>query len=185
MNREQLAHVLRAAAQIADDSDVVVIGSQAILGSYSEEILPDEVMLSMEADLAFRDDLDERKSDLVDGAIGEGSQFHETFAYYAQGVSISTAVLPDGWEDRVVAYDRADAEPSQAVCIDAHDVVISKLVAGREKDIEFATALLGAHLIDVDVLHERAEGLPVPGAVIKRVRDTVGRCYRRATQRTV
>ena len=33
MTREQLAHVLRAAAEIADDSEILVIGSQAILGT--------------------------------------------------------------------------------------------------------------------------------------------------------
>ncbi len=37
MTREQLAHLLRAASRITDDPDVLVIGSQAILGSFSEE----------------------------------------------------------------------------------------------------------------------------------------------------
>lgn len=40
MKREDLAHILRAAAQIVDDPDVVVIGSQSILGSYDEDDLP-------------------------------------------------------------------------------------------------------------------------------------------------
>ncbi len=144
MNREQLAHVLRAASQIVDDPEIVVLGSQAILGSFRADELPDEVVVSMEADLAFRDDVDGSKSDSVDGAIGEGSPFHEMYSYYAQGVTISTAVLPAGWEQRVVEYERVDALPSHAVCLEPHDLVISKLVAGREKDLEFATALIGA-----------------------------------------
>ena len=57
--------------------------------------------MSIEADLAFRDDPDASKADQVDGAIGELSLFHETHGYYAQGVEISTAVLPAGWEDRL------------------------------------------------------------------------------------
>lgn len=180
MNREQLAHVLRAAARIADDPNVVVIGSQAILGSYSEEALPPEAVMSVEADIAFRDDSDDSKADQIDGAIGDGSQFHSTFAYYGQGVSISTAVLPIGWEERVVAYERADALPSHAVCLEPHDLVISKLVAGREKDLVFATALIRAGLVDPDVLLERAELLPVPGAVIRRVRENIGRRVKEA-----
>ncbi len=36
MNREQLAHVLRAAASIAGDGDIVVLGSQSILGAFSD-----------------------------------------------------------------------------------------------------------------------------------------------------
>ena len=33
------------------------------------------------------------------------SAFHATYAY-AQGVTITTATLPAGWEERVVPYDR-------------------------------------------------------------------------------
>ena len=84
MNREQLAHVLRSAARVADDNEIVVLGSQAILGTYSDDVLPKEATLSVEADLAFRQDVDEEKSDRFDGAIGEQSRFHETFGYYAQ-----------------------------------------------------------------------------------------------------
>jgi hypothetical protein len=159
-----------------------VIGSQAILGSYSEEQLPTEAVLSMEADIAFRDDPDEKKSDAVDGVIGEGSSFHSMNSYYAQGVSVSTAKLPSGWESRVIAYNRSDAEPSRAVCLDPHDLVVSKLVAERQKDTDFATALIAAGLVGPEILHERAAVLPLPGGVIRRVQDTIGRCARRAAE---
>jgi len=36
MNREQLAHVLRAACRVSDDRNVLVIGSQSILGTFDE-----------------------------------------------------------------------------------------------------------------------------------------------------
>jgi hypothetical protein len=36
MTREQLEHLLRAAADIADDDEIVVIGSQAILGQFPD-----------------------------------------------------------------------------------------------------------------------------------------------------
>ena len=100
MNRAQLAHVVRAAATVTGDGDIVIIGSQSILGAADVGRLPEEVTMSMEADVAFRNDIDASKADAVDGAIGELSQFHETYGYYAQGVEISTAVLPAGWEDR-------------------------------------------------------------------------------------
>jgi hypothetical protein len=41
VKREDLAHILRAASQIADEHDVLVVGSQPILGTYSEDQLPD------------------------------------------------------------------------------------------------------------------------------------------------
>lgn len=93
----------------------------------------------MEADIAFLDDPDAHKADLVDGAIGELSSFHEMYAYYAQGVEVSTAILPDGWHDRVVPFvptsaEPTSAEPATAVCLEPHDLVVSKLAAMREKD---------------------------------------------------
>lgn len=175
VNRAQLSHILRAANRVADDPDIIVIGSQAILGSFSDEDLPLEATRSMEADLAFHNDTDERKSDLVDGSIGELSSFHETFGYYGQGVSLATAVVPAGWADRVVPYMYADSAPSRATCLDPHDLVVSKLVAGRLKDIEFVKALLEDDLLSAKLLIERAEMLEVPRAVITRIETVIRR----------
>jgi hypothetical protein len=174
--------VLRAASGIADDPDILVIGSQSILGTSDESALPVEATRSMEADVAFRSDPDASKADRVDGAIGEGSDFHAMYAYYAQGVSVNTAVLPEGWEERVVSFERADALPSHAVCLEAHDLVVSKLVADREKDREFAAALIRAGLVDPELLLERAEALPVPGAVVTRVKQSIQRRTREAAR---
>lgn len=96
MTREQLEHVLRAASAIAGEPDVLVIGSQSVLGSFADEDLPPEATSSIEADIAFLEDPADVKADQVDGVIGELSMFHETFGYYAQGVSVTTAVLPAG-----------------------------------------------------------------------------------------
>lgn len=176
MNREQLAHVVRAAATITGDGDIVIIGSQAILGTADVGRLPEEATMSMEADVAFSDDVDASKADAVDGAIGELSQFHETYGYYAQGVEIRTAVLPAGWENRAEIFDRPDSRPGYARCLEPHDLVVSKLVAGREKDITFASALIEHGFVAAATLHERAELLNQPNAVVRRVRDLIIRC---------
>lgn len=179
MNRTQLAHVLRAAADISGDGRILVIGSQAILASYSAEELPDSITLSVEADITFFDDIDDAKSDKVDGAIGEGSKFHETFGYYGQGVSISTATLPAGWEDRLVSFSPADSKPAEGVCLDPVDLVVAKLVAGREKDLSFAADLVASGHVEATDLRERAELLRVVGAVRRRVFGHVEHLARR------
>jgi len=176
VNREQLAHVLRAAARIADDGDILVLGSQSILGTADAADLPEAATMSVEADLAFLSDPDEHKADVVDGAIGEESSFHHEFGYYAQGVTLATAVLPTGWRERLVAFDRLDAEPSSARCLEPHDLVVAKLWANREKDREFAAALLRAGLINAAVLLERVDLVDQPEAVRERVRRTIRRC---------
>jgi hypothetical protein len=56
MNRTQLAHILRAAANVAGDGQILVLGRQAILATYSSADLPADVTLSVEADIAFFDD---------------------------------------------------------------------------------------------------------------------------------
>ncbi len=113
MKREDLAHILRAASQIADEHDVLVVGSQSILGTYSEGQLPDAAVASVEADVTFFSDPDDKKSDMVDGALGEDSLFHSTFGYYAQGVSVTTAVLPTGWRDRLIVFENESTQPGR------------------------------------------------------------------------
>jgi hypothetical protein len=107
--------------------------------------------------VTFFNDAEDSKSDRVDGAIGELSPFHEAYGYYAQGVSITTAKLPRGWRERIVVVESENTAPGRGHCLDPHDCVISKLVAGREKDLAFAGALIRAQLINPDVLLERLE----------------------------
>ena len=66
---------------------MIVIGSQAVLGQFPEA--SGLLTRSMEADMYPRSHPE--LADEVDGAIGEGSRFHETHGYYAQGVGPDTA----------------------------------------------------------------------------------------------
>ena len=134
--------MLRAAADAAEDNNIIVIGSQAILGTYSEDELPPEACLSIEVDIAFLDDPDELKAIKVDGAIGEDSRFHETFGIYGQGVGLAVADLPSGWLERCVPVTLQAASPSTAVCLEAHDIVVAKLSAGRREGLRLRP---GAH----------------------------------------
>lgn len=170
MRREHVEHVLRAASQITGDPDVVVIGSRSMLGSLAESRLPVEATASMEIDVAFFDDPDNIKSDAVDGAIGKLSTFHQTFGYYAQGVSVTTAVLPEGWRDRIVTLESSATAPGRGLLLEPHDCVLSKLVAGREKDYAFAGALVAAGLVDLNTLDERLEALPADPRIVDRLR---------------
>jgi uncharacterized nucleotidyltransferase DUF6036 len=171
MRRGELEHVLRAACEIAGAAEALVIGSQAILGSFSEDALPPEAFRSIEVDLAFLDDVNDERSDRVDGAIGELSPFHETYGYYAQGVSVSTAILPSGWQDRLIMFDTPRTAPGRGLCLEPHDLVVSKLVAFRRKDQEFAAALVRAGVVDADVLRARIALLDVGSAIQDRLRD--------------
>ena len=75
--------MIRAAGAIAGCDRIVVIGSQAILGQFPDAPAP--LLVSIEADV-YPPEHPER-AELIDGAMGEGSFFHDSFGYYAQGVS--------------------------------------------------------------------------------------------------
>lgn len=173
MTREQLADVLSWVSRIAETRDVLVFSSQSILGSYSENELPPAATGSMEVDVTFFDDPDDDKSGLVDGAIGELSDFHNEYGYYPQGVSITTAVLPEGWQNRLVPYETPRTKPGRGLCLEPHDCVLAKLVRFEEKDTNFAVALVKAGLIDIGTLAERVGTLPTHPAQIERIRNWI------------
>ena len=148
MKRRDLEHLIRACTQIADDEELIIIGSQAILGQYPDA--PASLLVSVEADVFPRNHPE--RADLIDGSIGEGSPFHETFGYYAQGVGEETATLPAGWKERLVGVSNPNTRGATGWCLEPHDLVVSKLVAGREKDLLFAAEAVRHGLVSPDVL---------------------------------
>lgn len=152
MKREQLEHVLRASAAIAQEQSFVVIGSQAVLLPFPDA--PMELLLSNEVDLYPA--LHPERADLIDGSIGVLSPFHDTFGYHADGVGPDTAVMPADWMQLSKLYYIGDIT---VVCPDLHDIAVSKCVAGRDKDADYVRALLRHHMIDVATLKTRVRAL--------------------------
>ncbi len=158
MTRDQLEHAIRAACHVAGDTELLIFGSQAILGSYPDA--PETLRASIEVDIQAKNY--PANTDLIDGALGELSQFHAAHGFYVHGVTIDSATLPKGWEDRTVAVsDLYSTNGNTGHCLDAHDLATSKLVADREKDRVFVTIMLLENLIDSDTLLKRVEALPV------------------------
>ncbi|MBD3892585.1 DUF6036 family nucleotidyltransferase [Hydrogenophaga sp.] len=157
MRRSELEHLIRAAAAITDQHEIVVIGSQSILGTVPDA--PAALLQSMEADLypLHRPDL----ADLIDGAIGELSPFEDRFGYYAQGVGPETAILPAGWETRLVKIQNANTDLKIGYCLEPHDLAAAKLVAGRDKDRNFVQTLLQHGIVLTLTLIQRLGALPI------------------------
>jgi len=109
----------------------------------------------VEADLAFFDDENQVITDRVDGLIGGDSQFHRTHGFNGQGIAVSVAILPDHWSERLVVIEGSNTQPGRGLCLEPHDLVIAKLIAFREKDRAFASALISSGLVDVAILRER------------------------------
>ncbi len=174
MGPEDFEHVVAAAAEVTGQDEFVVIGSQAILGSYSQP--PESMLQSLEADIYPLRDPD--AADLIDGALGDGSQFHVAFGYYAHAVGPETAKAPHGWQERLVRREIpprvASTRTAVAWCLEVHDLVLSKCAASRDRDWDYARAALEAGVVGADALLARVPDLPVDD----EVRDHVDRMLR-------
>ena len=169
MTRSDLEHLIRAAGKIAGERELVIIGSQAVLGQFPEAT--GILSRSMEADL-YPLSRPER-ADSIDGAIGEGSKFHQTHGYYAQGVGPDTATLPKNWQKRLVRIENPNTGGFAGLCLEVHDLAISKYVAGREKDREFTQALARYEMTNKAALFERLVATKLDPVVAKLVKGRI------------
>ena len=151
MRRDQLEHIIRAAADITKETHFIVIGSQAILGQYPDA--PGELLVSMEADLY--PPANPELSDFIDGALGRDSLFEKTHGIHADGVSPTTASLPAGWEERLTPVCNPNTRGATGWCIEVHDIAIAKYAAGREKDLRYTSDLWTHGMLDLETLQER------------------------------
>lgn len=176
MRRDQLEHAIRAACQIIGRREVIVLGSQSILGAFHEDELPVQATMSGEIDiLPIADNNDEtvELADRIEGVAGEFSPFEELHGFRIDGVDLETAALPEGWRDRLVKVQNANTAESTGGlqftgwCLDKEDLCVAKLCALREKDQNFVSALLRAGLVDSNVIAARLATVPEryrPGA---------------------
>ncbi len=88
--------------------------------------------------------------------LGVLSRFQRERGFYADALGLATVVLASGWEDRLRPL--LDEEGRiVANCLDIYDVAVSKLVAGREKDLDFLESALASELIGIEQLLDRLQ----------------------------
>jgi len=174
MQLHELEHLVRAAADVTKHYEFVVVGSQAILGSHPDA--PPVFTLSNEADMyVFNADNVDDLSWEIEGALGEGSSFHEMNNYYAQGVDPSTAKLPSSWQGRLSRIQSEATNGRVAYCISPVDLFLSKCAAHREKDIEFNIAMLEHDYVRPEEAMALVPEMPVSAAMQKTIAARITR----------
>lgn len=163
MNRTELEHAIRAACDVAGETEVYVLGSQAILGEHPDA--PEGLRQSAEVDVTPKHHPE--RADAIDGALGELSRFHQTFGFYVHGISLDAATLPEGWRERAVRVQNENTYGFTGLCLEAHDLAASKLVAFRDKDRDFVRILLREQLVSPRTLLERIETLPTESEEVR------------------
>ena len=171
MTREDLEHIIRASADLTDQYEFIIVGSQSILGPVPHP----EAVFTMSAEADIYPLLAPDLADRIDGAIGEGSQFHETNGYYAQGVGPQTAILPAGWMQRVHRIQNSNTNGRVGYCLSVADLFMSKAAAGRDKDRQFCMALLThGYVTPSDVLGQVPD-MPLDDEAKRRLRAAIRR----------
>jgi hypothetical protein len=159
LNRERVDHILRAAGVVTGKSRFVLIGSAAIAAWRSD--IPEVMAVSRDVDLFAYDTSDaDEVADKLEGAMGQASQFDDTYGYYCDSVSNVTAVMPDDWETRAKLYSSPASGGVEALAPEANDIALSKAVAWRPKDIEWLRAAIAHRIVDVATMIARLPALP-------------------------
>jgi len=154
VNIGELKHLIAEAARITGEEYIYVIGSNALLATV-EQPAHDVFTRSREADIIPGSN-DPKKADRIDFVLGELSAFDEVFHYYAQGLTLETpATAPAGWQARTVRLPVS--RDVTGLCMEVHDLALSKYGAGRQKDLEFTRALAQEGHVQQETLLERLQ----------------------------
>ena len=157
MKKSELELALSAAGRIARDREFIVFGSQSILGTVAKP--PKACLVSQEVDLYPRNH-PQAMTLIVDG-LGRRSAFFRKNGFFVDCVAPELAAFPEGWTERLAPFHTKRTGGVTGWCVELHDVVASKLVAGRVKDLNYVRALFAAKLIRPLILEGRVATLPV------------------------
>lgn len=150
MRREQFHELVTRAAEICSPEEPIIFGSQAVHAVTTTP--PAEVLVSVECDIWIRGKgiVAER----LTKELGKESSFARDKGVYADVLPPDLPTLPQGWEERLVSYR---AGGITARCLEIHDLIVSKLAAGRLKDYEFIASGLIGKLARLEELQRRLE----------------------------
>lgn len=169
MERRTLADLERAIRSVSthfQEDVVVVIGSQAALVGLSWT--PDGMRNTKEIDLYLarvkqweaRNPEELEASEEIAGIFGHDSEFHKSFGFYIDGVSINTARLPSGWQERTVFREVKNGSVTvTAVAPSLDDLIVSKLAALRPKDKDYILTCNNTFPLDINLLKDRVRSI--------------------------
>lgn len=174
MFRNQLQHVILEIGRRFELREFHIIGSAAILAAMPN---PPVGALTATRDVdVIPPGSDDRLADRISFVLGEASDFDVTHGYHAQGVSPETPrYAPRDWKSRAIPERVAEFT---AWCMEPTDLVLSKLGAGREKDLEFAQAAAILGLVTESGLRSRLSEVAAPPAIREAMEGRIQRLFK-------
>lgn len=144
MTLDQVFRLVSEARRLTQHREIVVIGSNAVLGLAETTAIPAAMSMSIDLDSYLKNDPG-RTSDLV-AALGENSEFHRREGFFLDMVSPQLPTLPDGWQGRLIPVRRDGAT---AWFIDPDDAAISKYARGEPRDQRWIRAGMEAGIVSL------------------------------------
>ncbi len=150
----------------------IIVGSQAVFAV--TDFPPEIVRKSVECDFLLLKQIAELRPNITEN-LGIFSDYQQQTGFYADVLGLATVVLPSDWEKRLVELKTEDGE-ILAFCVEIHDVAVSKLMAGREKDFEFLQIAFQVEYLQIEIFLERAQTIlqqPASAALLPRLQKLI------------
>jgi len=136
---------------------IAIFSSSAVslLGTCSS--IPRDFPKTIEADLYPR--RHPEAWTLLRSRLGKGSAFFRRNGYHIDCTDPFLATLPDGWIERLISFRTARTKGVTAWCLEAHDLFVSKLVAWRDKDVQYLRKMLAHRFVKAATIFARINDL--------------------------
>ena len=79
--------------------------------------------------------------------------------------------MPNGWRDRLLPIHNENTRGATGWCLEIHDLTVSKLIAGRQKDLNFLAGLFRHQLASPDLVRERLAHTELESDEVRRAAD--------------
>jgi hypothetical protein len=157
MNLVSLQHLVRSVRTLAEDCQVIVLGSASLLASFPELGDGSEPLTTTyDADLCPQR-FDETTALMIRESLGESGAFHLRPGYHVDVLRESIFdTLPSGWRKRLVPVPGCEG----AQALEPHDLAATKLLVGREKHIALVGHLGHTGRLLRGVVERRLDALP-------------------------
>ncbi len=173
MRKQNLFELTSEVSKIIKELPIIV-GSQAIFAL--TDFPPEIVRRSVECDYLLLKKLSELRPNLTE-RLGVFSDYQQLTGFYADILGLATVVLPEDWGKRLVELKNENGEII-AFCVEIHDVAVSKLMAGREKDFEFLQVAFQCDYLKIETFIERIRLIlssPSSEALLPRLQKLIGK----------
>lgn len=168
MRKSDLFELIREINKISAEEKPIIVGSQAIHAIV--KILPEIAKKSIECDFLIVGEKTETRIE-INKKLGVFSNFQLEHGFYADALGLATVVLPINWQTRLQPLLDEKGEII-AYCAEIHDVAVSKLIAGREKDFQFLKDAFLLEIISVEEFMARVrlvESMPQSAVLTDRL----------------